>query len=231
MPWLETDPVTERKRFIIEWLSGEFTVAELCRRHEISRKTGYKWIARYEREGPEGLEDRSRRAHDCPWATAPDLIEEAVRIRYSRRQVLGARKFAPDSSRSIPTGTFLAYARCTVTSSVEDWSRSDDAVVSGRTRAGPLHRSMPRTPFGPPTSRASSRPLMVSTATRSPYRTASAATCLAVRVSLAPRSLIPSESSPGSSTNLAYLHGSGPITDPRSLPWLSAVCLGFPSGR
>ena len=26
MPWLETDPVTERKRFIIEWLSGEFTV-------------------------------------------------------------------------------------------------------------------------------------------------------------------------------------------------------------
>ena len=66
MPWLETDPVTERKRFIIEWLSGEFTVAELCRRHEISRKTGYKWIARYEREGPEGLEDRSRRAHDCP---------------------------------------------------------------------------------------------------------------------------------------------------------------------
>ena len=95
MPWLETDPVTERKRFIIEWLSGEFTVAELCRRHEISRKTGYKWIARYEREGPEGLEDRSRRAHDCPWATAPDLIEEAVRIRYSRRQVLGARKVRP----------------------------------------------------------------------------------------------------------------------------------------
>ena len=61
MPWLETDPVTERKRFIMEWLSGEFAVSELCRRHEISRKTGYKWIARYEREGPEGLEDRSTR--------------------------------------------------------------------------------------------------------------------------------------------------------------------------
>ncbi len=38
MPWLETDPVTERKRFIMEWLSGELAVAELCcRRHEISR--------------------------------------------------------------------------------------------------------------------------------------------------------------------------------------------------
>ena len=38
MTWLETDPVTERKRFIMEWLSGEFSVSELCCRHEISRK-------------------------------------------------------------------------------------------------------------------------------------------------------------------------------------------------
>ncbi len=95
MPWLETDPVTERKRFIMEWLSGELAVAELCRRHEISRKAGYKWIARYEREGPEGLEDRSRRPGDCPWAAEPDVIEEAIRIRYSRRQPLGARKVRP----------------------------------------------------------------------------------------------------------------------------------------
>jgi putative transposase len=92
MPWLETDPVTERKRFIMEWLSGELSVVELCRRHEISRKTGYKWIRRYEREGPDGLEDRSRRPEGCPWAADPELIEEAVRIRYSRTRPLGARK-------------------------------------------------------------------------------------------------------------------------------------------
>jgi len=83
------------QRFIMEWLSGEFGVAELCRRHEISRKTGYKWIARYERDGPEGLEDRSRRPGSCPWGTDVDLIEEAIRIRYSRRQPLGARKVRP----------------------------------------------------------------------------------------------------------------------------------------
>jgi putative transposase len=95
MPWLETDPVTERKRFIMEWQSGELGVAELCRRHGISRKTGYKWITRYEREGPGGLEDRSRRPHDCPWAADPELIDEAVRLRYSRRQRLGVRKIRP----------------------------------------------------------------------------------------------------------------------------------------
>ena len=41
MPRLETDPVTERKRLIIEWLSGDFTITELCERHDVSRKTGY----------------------------------------------------------------------------------------------------------------------------------------------------------------------------------------------
>ena len=95
MPWLETDPVTERKRFMMEWLSGEFAMTELCQRHGISRKTGYKWVARYEREGPEGLEDRSTRPWSCPWGADPDLIEEAVRIRYSRPRPLGARKVRP----------------------------------------------------------------------------------------------------------------------------------------
>jgi len=54
MPWLETDPVTERKRFIMEWQSGELDVTELCRRHGIIRKTGYTWIAREGRPGYRG---------------------------------------------------------------------------------------------------------------------------------------------------------------------------------
>ena len=42
MPWLETDPVTERKRFVVEAQGGLFSHTELCRRHNISRRTGYK---------------------------------------------------------------------------------------------------------------------------------------------------------------------------------------------
>jgi transposase InsO family protein len=95
MPWLETNPVIERKRFIMEWQSGELDVTELCRRHGISRKTAYKWIARYKSDGPDGLEDRSRRPHSCPWAADPELIEEAIALRYSRRQRLGVRKIRP----------------------------------------------------------------------------------------------------------------------------------------
>jgi transposase InsO family protein len=84
MPWLETDPVTERKRFILEAEGGLFSFAELCRRHGISSKTGYKWLGRYELEGPDGLADRSHRPHSCPHATDPQVIEAAFKLRKQR---------------------------------------------------------------------------------------------------------------------------------------------------
>ena len=36
MPWLETDTVTERKRFALEAAGALFSFTELCRRHGIS---------------------------------------------------------------------------------------------------------------------------------------------------------------------------------------------------
>ena len=71
MPWLETEPVRVRKKLLVEWLSGDFSVTELSERHGVSRKTAYKWIDRYEIEGPDGLVDRSRRPKRCPQATRP----------------------------------------------------------------------------------------------------------------------------------------------------------------
>jgi hypothetical protein len=84
MPWLETDPVTERKKFIIEAQGGLFSHAELCRRHSISRQKGYKWLERYEAEGPDGLLDRSHRPHSCPHATEPHVLEAALELRRVR---------------------------------------------------------------------------------------------------------------------------------------------------
>jgi transposase InsO family protein len=84
MPWLETDPVTERKRFIVEAQGGLFSHAELCRRHNISRQKGYKWLERYEAEGPDGLLDRSHRPHSCPHATPVHVLEAAFELRRAR---------------------------------------------------------------------------------------------------------------------------------------------------
>jgi hypothetical protein len=84
MPWLETDPVTERKRFILEAEGGLFSHAELCRRHNISRRTGYKWLERYEADGPDGLLDRSHRPRSCPHATPAYVLEAAFELRRTR---------------------------------------------------------------------------------------------------------------------------------------------------
>jgi putative transposase len=92
MPWLETEPVKERKKLLVEWLSGDFTITELSERHEVSRKTAYKWIGRYKAEGPDGLRDRSRRPIHCPQATTPEVLEAACQLRVSRRVPIGAGK-------------------------------------------------------------------------------------------------------------------------------------------
>ena len=60
MPWKERKALDEKRSFIEEWNQDEEGLAELCRRYEISRQTGYKWVERYEQEGEAGLEERSR---------------------------------------------------------------------------------------------------------------------------------------------------------------------------
>ena len=61
MPWSETSPMDQKTQFIADVLRGTLPIIELCDDYGISRKTGYKWIDRYLKEGPEGLRDRSRR--------------------------------------------------------------------------------------------------------------------------------------------------------------------------
>lgn len=56
-------------------------MAELCRDFGISRKTGYKLLARYEDEGPEGLRDRSRAPHSSPQQTRPEIEAAILRAR------------------------------------------------------------------------------------------------------------------------------------------------------
>ena len=66
MAWLETSPVEQRERFIRDHRIGLYTMAELCARYDVSRKTGYKWLARFDAAGRAGLQDRSRAPHHCP---------------------------------------------------------------------------------------------------------------------------------------------------------------------
>jgi transposase InsO family protein len=61
MPWLDTVPMNEKIKFISAYLNNqEETFQSLCKRFDISCKTGYKYIKRYKEEGVDGLKERSR---------------------------------------------------------------------------------------------------------------------------------------------------------------------------
>jgi transposase InsO family protein len=66
-------------------------VAELCREYGISRKTAYKWLARFRQTGTLGLVDASRRPHTSPTATADAVKAEILRQR-QEHPTWGARK-------------------------------------------------------------------------------------------------------------------------------------------
>ena len=82
MPWKETCAMQERQAFIQCWLSREYNKSQLCRRFGISRPTGDKWIHRFEREGLNGLTDRSR-APRQPGIQTPDwIVAHILRVKY-----------------------------------------------------------------------------------------------------------------------------------------------------
>ncbi|HEY3936184.1 MAG TPA: helix-turn-helix domain-containing protein, partial [Bryobacteraceae bacterium] len=81
MPWKESRIVDERVKFVAEVLKGERKIKELCQQYGISRKTGYKWIERYEEAGPKGLEDLGRRPQSCAHATPEPIVKEILELR------------------------------------------------------------------------------------------------------------------------------------------------------
>lgn len=62
-------------------LSQELTMTEACRRFGISRKTGYKIVARHAELGMAGLEDASRAPRRHPNQTPPEIEAAVLRVR------------------------------------------------------------------------------------------------------------------------------------------------------
>ncbi len=91
MPWQEESTMELRCQFIQDVQSGATPVTELCAAYQISRKTAYKWLTRYETGGRPALADRSRRPHTCPTATPSELVEAVLAAR-ARHPTWGPRK-------------------------------------------------------------------------------------------------------------------------------------------
>ena len=91
MPWKECGVLEERFRFVDEWNSGDWNMAELCRIYGVTRKTGYKWVERYEWSGMNGLQDLSRAPICHPNEVSEESEEEILAVR-GKHPFWGARK-------------------------------------------------------------------------------------------------------------------------------------------
>ena len=80
MPWSETVAMS-RVKFIADLGSELYGMSELCGKHGISRKTGYKWKERFTQEGSEGLKDRSRAPKHSPRQTSSEIAERLLELR------------------------------------------------------------------------------------------------------------------------------------------------------
>src|SRR5919197_2851483 len=81
MPWKEVCPMDQRVAFIADWLRDEWSMTELAERSQISRKTAYKLVARYQADPEQGLAERSRAPHRHGRALSEETRQAIVALR------------------------------------------------------------------------------------------------------------------------------------------------------
>src|ERR1700756_4582543 len=81
MGWKETCAVDQRMRFVIAVEKRDESFAAICRQFGVSRRVGYKWLARFEEAGVEGLHDRSRAPLHHAHAIAEEIAEHCLAVR------------------------------------------------------------------------------------------------------------------------------------------------------
>lgn len=111
MPWSETTPMDQKTQFIADYLRDRLSMSELCAMYGISRKTGYKILDRYLRQGPAGLEERSRKPRSSPNQTPEEVVAAILEAR-KRHPTWGAKKLLPLIHKRHPT--WALPARSTV---------------------------------------------------------------------------------------------------------------------
>lgn len=91
MPWKESTTMSSRLEFVMLARAPKANIAALCRAFQVSRKTAYKWLERFEALGAEGLSDQSRKPRSSP-ASSSDELELQVLALHLEYPYWGARK-------------------------------------------------------------------------------------------------------------------------------------------
>jgi len=74
----------ERMEFMLLHESKSWSMSDLCEMFGVSRKTGYKWLRRYEQAGLDGLRELSRAPWRHPNAVAEEIERAIVALKQER---------------------------------------------------------------------------------------------------------------------------------------------------
>jgi transposase InsO family protein len=121
MPWNEKLTMSLREEFVA--LAGQegSNLSVLCMRYGVSRKTGYKWLARAASAQSAGLADRPRRPHHSPRRTG-EATEATILALRDAHPAWGGRKLR---RRLQDLGTRLVPAASTITAILKRHGRID----------------------------------------------------------------------------------------------------------
>lgn len=111
MPWKTLSLLKVRQHLVDAALARRQTLQEICRRFGVSRKTAYKWLARFRRCGRAGLRDQSRRPHRSPTRLSGRWIALIGQWR-RRRPHWGAKKIHHQLRQKFPRARVPAL--CTI---------------------------------------------------------------------------------------------------------------------
>jgi transposase InsO family protein len=111
MPWKEVSAMSLREEFVLLAKQEGANVAQLCRRFGVSRKTGYKWLKRFEADSLAALADRSRQPLHSPRRTPTDCEERILALR-QQHPAWGGRKLR---ARLLALGVCAVPSASTIT--------------------------------------------------------------------------------------------------------------------
>ncbi len=126
MAWTKVLPMDLRIHFISDYLHNSLNFSELCASYQISRKTGYKWVARYKDSGVDGLKEQSRRPHSSPYKIPFIVRKELIHLR--KKHGWGIKKLLPIIARNHPDWELPAR------STAHNILRKEGLVKPGRRR-------------------------------------------------------------------------------------------------
>lgn len=81
MAWELKKVEDQRKQLVDQYFESDFSMTELCTKFGISRKTGYKWIHRFNDGGIEGLKDLSRAPRNPQSTYSKDIIQKILDLK------------------------------------------------------------------------------------------------------------------------------------------------------